>query len=175
MPALWKILIGLLLTLPVAAFAMGRVVGPPDTTVDPHPVATSTESPTTGAPTVTRSGSGPAMGTSEVPSSRYEGGTDPSTDTRPTDAKTPDLPSATPSARPRTSQREDPVGRPAQETTETPSPGGTETPDSTVTPTPEDTATPTPEDTPTEEPSEDTTTEAPEGGDAAPGEDAEEG
>ena len=45
MPALWKILIGLLLTLPVAAFATGRIIGPPDTTVDPRPVATSTESP----------------------------------------------------------------------------------------------------------------------------------
>lgn len=171
MPALWKILVGLLLTLPVAAFAMGRVVGPPDL-VDSPPAANSTESPTSGPPTAART-RGPAAGPSEVASPGHE--TAASTGQAPAPPRTSDAPSGAPSASPASSQRDDQDERPDQEATGTPGSSGSETPDGTPTATPEETATATPEETATAtpeetatEPSEDATSEAPgDSGDSA--------
>jgi hypothetical protein len=156
----WKVLAGLLLTLPPVAYVAGTLVGPPEPPTGDSAV-TVPESPATSSP------SGPRP----TESARGDTAGGPAWEPRPpevlgTQAQRPSEPSS-----PRAQRSEEPTERQEPETTPTPSQGATTAPGDQTSPTPGDPGEETPDDPSTATPPEPTATPTDGGGegDTEPG------
>jgi hypothetical protein len=183
----WKVLVGLLLTAPVAAYVAGVMVGPPVIPVHRDQVAAPAGPPTTKAPRVQRADRPTDARPLATRAAETRGVT--SSAAQPSDSQTSDAPTvhptpqSTPDPTPRPTRGvgpEQPVpsppGSPVHDGTATPGPGDDDATDQPTPETPDETTTEEPDEDPSqgssEGPSDDSSTESPDSspsaGDRAP-------
>lgn len=180
MALMWKVLVGLFLTVPAGAYVAGTVVGPYDTAAPPGPGVTSPPGPTSeppAAPSPRPAGNlpatastdtvifGPALGTHAVESERRTFKRREPGDDRETTGPEVFLRHG---RAPTDQLDEESTESPTDSGSESPTPDSSQTPDDTSSEAPGDTTSETPDNTTTQAP-DDSTTDTPDGTGTDPG------